>query len=80
MSQQSGEGYVDEILGAGEIPWPGTEPRLSYVGGPPAPAIDPDKLANAETAAANGKVVKNHSTQGPQKKPSENVSLTPTTG
>jgi hypothetical protein len=41
MSQQSGEGYVDEILGAGEIPWPGTEPRLSYVGGPPAPAIDP---------------------------------------
>lgn len=42
--------------------------------------FDPDKLANAETAAANGKVVKNHSTQGPQKKPSENVSLTPTTG
>lgn len=40
-----------------------------------------EKQANAETAAANGKVVKNHSTQGPQQKPSQaGVTLTPTTG
>ncbi len=38
-------------------------------------------LRNKETVAANGNVVKNHSTQGPQQKPSQaGVTLKPTTG
>jgi len=39
-----------------------------------------DKLSNVNYSTADGKTVNVTPTQGPQKKPSENVSLTPTTG
>jgi len=42
--------------------------------------FDKDKLSDANYSTADGKAVNVTPTQGPQKKPSRNVSLTPTTG